>query len=82
MDETKALTCKICNKAGLVKIGIHVRRKHQLSMKAYETWVPSEAETKVNLKPMVPEITSKTVLAFFKEMFNKVRSSRLWAALR
>jgi hypothetical protein len=31
-------TCKVCGKSAMKRLGFHVRRKHQLSMKEYEKW--------------------------------------------
>jgi hypothetical protein len=38
-NENSALnTCKVCGKSAMKRLGFHVRRKHQLSMKEYEKW--------------------------------------------
>lgn len=82
MDEPKVITCKICNKTGMKRIGFHLRRMHQMSLAQYAAFVPNETKTEPNPQPIVREVTAKTVLAFLKGIFNKIRSSRLWAAQR
>jgi hypothetical protein len=82
MDETKEINCKICQKKGMKRLGFHVRRMHQLSMPEYEAWMPKEVEPKAIPQPEIRELTTKTVLTFLKEIFKKVRSSRLWAQPR
>ena len=38
----EAVTCKICGKGNMKRLGFHVRKVHSISMKEYEAWEPRE----------------------------------------
>lgn len=54
-------TCKICQKSNMKRLGFHVRRKHQLSMKEYEKW-PEKL-------PINNKSKKALILSFLKRIF-------------
>jgi len=37
-EQSQLLTCKICGKTGMAKLGFHLRKKHMMSMAEYQNW--------------------------------------------
>jgi hypothetical protein len=75
MVETKVVTCKICNKTGMKRLGFHVRKKHNLSMKAYDVWKSAE-EARQDVAH-IREVTFKTVWGFLRKIMNRFRANQV-----
>ena len=43
MEEAARLTCRICGKSGMKRIGFHLRKVHSMSRKEYDAWQPESS---------------------------------------
>ena len=66
--QSQLLTCKICGKTGMEKIGFHVRKKHMMNMAEYQNWEPEKADKPEKQTLDVPEEPVQQTLEIAEEL--------------
>ena len=70
METSNNTTCKICGKTGMKRLGFHLRKMHQLSVKEYEAIKPA---VKGEPKDERVELSIWRVFQFIRQLERRMR---------